>query len=126
MFRSLLKLLTGPQRPDARAIYNEYRATLEERLAPLGFTRTREEQYAAGAVLVYSKRDLEVGLILDRREGECTLRAESGRVRKHVDDNGQLVTEMFDLYLRLAHTDESRARILRELNQWLRSHNAHR
>ena len=126
MVHKLLKLLTGPTRPDAGALYNEYRVILEERLAPLGFARAREEAYATGAVLTYSKHELEVGLVLDTREGECILRAESGEVRKHVDDAGQLVTEMFDVYLPLADTDESRAAFLHELDHWLRSHNAHR
>lgn len=126
MVHWFLKLLTGPIRPDARAIYDEYRVILEERLAPLGFARTREAEYATDAVLTYSKNELEIGLVLDTREGECVLRAESGKVRKHVDDAGHLVTEMFDVYLPLADTDESRAAFLHELDHWLRSHNAHR
>ena len=122
MFHRLLELLTGPKRPDARAIFNEYRAALEEHVAPLGFTKAREEVYPTGAVLLFGRQNLEIGLTLDEREGECVLRAESGNIRKYVDENGHLVTQLFDVYLPLSDTPESKARFLEELKHWLREH----
>jgi len=119
VFKKLIASLTGSKRPDPRAIYAETRAYLEEKLVPLGFTKTKEEDYAIGAVLLYSKRNLEAGLVLDVREAECVFRAESGNVRKQVDGNGHIISEIFDVYLPLAGTDSSQAEFREALENWL-------
>jgi hypothetical protein len=60
------------------------------------------------------------------REGECVFRAESGNVRKWVDENGHVITEIFDVYLPLADSEETRTKFLEELDKWLSEHNAYR
>ena len=134
MFKNLFQKSNKSKEKRADVIYKEYRAEIESKLSPLGFS-IEENKHGLGTVTRYKLNELEVILEYDMRDPGTYFYARSGKeipAKSRIDEMEKLIgkkpvnyedvekklIETNDISVALNGTDEEKNKLIQDLENW--------
>ena len=142
MFKNMLDWFkdTPNKNSPTFVIYENYKAAIQSRLAPWGFTVVLDTNRAISGLTVYQRDKLKVMVGYDMRDDPGVyLYAQSGKkvpAKSGIDEMARVagkkptnydevtdtLVDAYDMQLPLGGSEEERSRLMRDLETWYREH----